>query len=150
MRVAITRAQEGIEGGQSPFGAAIVYNQALLVSAHNTVWRDGDPTAHAEINAIRLAAREIGSIDLSACLMFTTCEPCPMCLSAIHWSRIRTVYFGAAINDAKIAGFSELSIPAIDMAQRGGSQVKIVPALLEQECQQLFAYWRDRAKGKAY
>src|SRR5688572_12536560 len=97
MRLAIGKADEGILAGQSPFGAVVVQDGEVVTAAHNTVWRDVDPTAHAEINAIRDAAARLQRIDLSGCMMFTTCEPCPMCLAAIHWAKFDAVIYGATI-----------------------------------------------------
>ena len=71
-----------------------------MAATHNTVWRDTDPTAHAEVNCIRAAAAALKLIDLSGCEMYSTCEPCPMCLAAIHWAKIDRVVFGATIADA--------------------------------------------------
>ena len=91
MSLAIARARDGIAAGQSPFGAIIVRGADVVAATHNTVWRDTDPTAHAEVNCIRSAAAALKLIDLSGCEMYSTCEPCPMCLSAIHWSKIDRV-----------------------------------------------------------
>src|SRR5262245_24465050 len=123
MWAAIRVCDDGIAAGQSPFGAIIVRNNEIAAAAHNTVWLTCDPTAHAEVNAIRLAARNLKSIDLSGTVMYTTCEPCPMCLSAIHWAKIKRVVYGATIADAAGAGFCELSFPAKELAQRGGSKL---------------------------
>src|SRR5437763_16263183 len=97
---AIERAREGIAKGQSPFGAAVVSGGKVVAAAHNTVWLDTDPTAHAEVNAIRQAAAALGTIKLAGCVMFTTCEPCPMCLAAVHWAKFDRVVYGATIADA--------------------------------------------------
>ena len=104
MRVAIDQACAGIDAGQAPFGAVVVRQGKVIAATHNTVWLDGDPTAHAEINAIRRAAAVSPTVFLPGCVMYTTCEPCPMCLAAIHWSKIERVVYGAAIADAATAG----------------------------------------------
>ncbi len=150
MEMAVGKAREGVEGGQSPFGAVVVKDGKVVASAHNTVWRDCDPTAHAEVNAIRQASRALGSIDLSGTVMYTTCEPCPMCLTAIHWAKIDRVVFGATIADADGAGFSELTIAATEMVRLGGSPLKVESGLMQQECAELFRYWASQAKGKSY
>src|SRR4051812_23793270 len=95
MRQAIEKTREGIRAGQTPFGAVVVQDGKLVSSTHNTVWRDTDPSAHAEVNAIRAAAKALGKIDLAGTVMYTTTEPCPMCLSAIHWANIDRVVYGA-------------------------------------------------------
>src|SRR5437870_6529241 len=110
MRLAIQKAQEGIAAGQSPFGAVIIKDDEVVAATHNTVWRDSDPTAHAEVNCIRRAASALKAIFLHGCTIYSTTEPCPMCLSAIHWSRIERVVYGASIADAAEAGFCELYV----------------------------------------
>ncbi len=150
MHLAVDQARQGIGAGQSPFGAVVVDGTRVLAGAHNTVWRDTDPTAHAEINAIRLAARQLGRIDLRGCVMFTTCEPCPMCLAGVHWSKIDRVVYGATIADAAAAGFCELTVPARDLARRGGSRVQIEGGVLSQECRRLFDEWRQAGLCKPY
>ncbi len=150
MRAAIDVARAGIDAGQTPFGAVIVRGTDIVSSAHNTVWNDTDPTAHAEVNAIRRAALQLMTIDLSGCAMYTTCEPCPMCLSAIHWSKIDRVYFGATIADAAAAGFSELHVAAARLAEMGGSPLQVVPGLLTAPCRQLFELWKQARKSHRY
>jgi tRNA(Arg) A34 adenosine deaminase TadA len=143
MRVAIEKTLEGIAAGQSPFGAVIVRDGAIVAATHNTVWRDGDPTAHAEVNCIRAAASALALIDLTGCTLYSTCEPCPMCLAAIHWAKIDRVVFGATIADAALAGFHELHVEARVLAELGRSPVRVESGLLREECAALFARWRD-------
>ncbi|MEO0073590.1 MAG: nucleoside deaminase, partial [candidate division WOR-3 bacterium] len=100
MELAITQAARGIRKGQSPFGCILVRNGKVLSRAHNTVWQDCDPSAHAEVNAIRQACRRLRTIDLSGTVLYATCEPCPMCFGAAHWARIAKIVFGASIRDA--------------------------------------------------
>ncbi len=150
MEKAIAKAREGVDAGQSPFGAVVVRKGKIVAASHNTVWRDCNPTAHAEVNAIREAAAALKTIDLSGTEMFTTTEPCPMCLTAIHWAKIDRVVFGATIADADTAGFSELTIPAKEMVKMGGSSLKVESGLLQKECADLFRYWKAQAKGKSY
>ncbi len=150
IRQAIAIAQKGIAAGQTPFGAIIIRNDQLIASAHNTVWRDKDPTAHAEVNAIRAAAKSLQLIDLSGCVMYTTCEPCPMCLSAIHWSKIDVVFYGALIADAQAAGFCELTVGAKHLAHLGGSQLRVEPGPLRQECADLFNQWKSAGLSQPY
>lgn len=150
MERAIAEARAAIASGQTPFGAVIVSaDGTLLAAGHNRVWATLDPTAHAEIMAIRLAAAEQHSIDLSGCLLYSTCEPCPMCMAAIHWARLETVVYGATIADAAAAGFNELRLPARELIERGGSRVRIESGCLSGLCQQLFTEWRT-AGGRAY
>ncbi len=150
MAMAVAKAREGIAAGQSPFGAVIVSKGVVVATTHNTVWRDLDPTAHAEVNCIRSAAIALRSITLAGCEMYSTCEPCPMCLSAIHWSKIDRVMFGATIADAAAAGFCELLVDARELARTGGSTLKVESGLLRQECAALFTLWRDSGLCGAY
>ena len=150
LRQAIDKAREGMAAGQSPFGAVIVRGGQLVSAAHNTVWRDTDPTAHAEVNCIRLAAKLLASISLQGCEMFTTCEPCPMCLSAIHWAKIDRVVFGAEICDATAAGFSELKMPAQGLAATAGSPLRVEGGLLTNECRELFQRWHQTPGKRLY
>ena len=150
LRLAIGAAREGIAAGQSPFGSVIVRGGTVEAVAHNTVWRDTDPTAHAEVNCIRAAARALGSIDLAGSTLYTTCEPCPMCLAAIHWAKIGRVVFGAEIADAAAAGFSELRVGARELARMGGSRLIVEGGLLVEECRALFETFRRAASAKTY
>lgn len=149
MTIAIERAREGISRGQSPFGAAIVRGSEIIAAAHNEVRLTTDATAHAEIVAIRAACRHLGTIDLSGCEMFATCEPCPMCAAAIHWARLDRVVYGAAIADARSAGFNELAVPIGDLYATGGSRVRVGRAC-ERECAQLFREWLARPDARPY
>ncbi len=150
MRVAIEKAREGIVAGQSPFGSVIVRDGKIIAATHNTVWRDTDPTAHAEVNNIRAAARALRTIDLSGCVLYATCEPCPMCLSAIHWAKISRVVFGASITDAAAAGFSELRVEARRLAEMGGSPLRVESGLLAEECRALFGEFLRAGKARTY
>ena len=150
MHHAIDACRRGIALGQTPFGCTIVHQGRVITTAHNTVWRDLDITAHAEINALRAACRALGRIDLSGCELYTTCEPCPMCLAAGHWARLDTVYFGATIADAQAAGFNELALPAQEMVTRGGSRLRVVGPVLRAECAALFDEWCRRPDARSY
>jgi tRNA(Arg) A34 adenosine deaminase TadA len=150
MSLAVAKAREGIAAGQSPFGALIVRGDAVVAATHNTVWRDLDPTAHAEVNCIRQAARALGSIKLAGCEMYSTCEPCPMCLAAIHWAKLDRVVYGATIADAAAAGFCELQVAARALAEMGRSPLRVERGLLQEECAALFLLWRDAGLSGSY
>ena len=108
MKVAIEEARKGFtrdDGG--PFGAIIVRNGVPIANAHNEVLKTNDPTAHAEILAIRKACAHLESYDLSDCEIYSTSEPCPMCFSAIHWSRLKKLYFGTTKDDVSVIGFDD-------------------------------------------
>ncbi|KAK7258734.1 hypothetical protein RIF29_24317 [Crotalaria pallida] len=104
---AVEEAYKGYECGDGgPFGAVLVGNDEVLVSCHNMVFRNKDPSAHAEITAIREACQKLNRIDLSDCELYASCEPCPMCHGAIRWSRIKRLIYGAKAESAIAAGFS--------------------------------------------
>ncbi|HJT31386.1 MAG TPA: nucleoside deaminase [Pirellulales bacterium] len=150
MQRAIDKCRQGIASGQSPFGCAIARDGCIVAVEHNTVLLTTDITAHAEINALRAACRAEGDIHLPGAIVATTCEPCPMCMAALHWARVDTVYFGAAIADAQSAGFNEMRTPAAEIARLGGSQVRLVSGVLSDECQRLFAEWNASPHPRAY
>ncbi len=105
MRKAIRLSLDNVKKGGGPFGAVIVKNDKVISVGTNNVTRKNDPTAHAEIDAIRKASGTLKSFDLSGCEIYTSCEPCPMCLSAIYWARINRIYFGNTKKDAAKIGF---------------------------------------------
>ena len=108
MRRAIELAVENVEGGHGgPFAALVVRNGTILAEGTNLVTSANDPTAHAEVVAIRRACSTLGSFQLTGCDIYATCEPCPMCLGAIYWARPRCLYFGATSEDAAAAGFDD-------------------------------------------
>ena len=150
MRLAIKMAQDGIQKGQTPFGACIVKKGKIIACTHNIVWKATDITAHAEINAIRLACKALNTIDLSGCVIYSTCEPCPMCFSACHWARIDKIIYGATICDAKKYGFNELDIFNRNMKRLGKSQIKIVPNILKDENIKLFDFWKLKNGQNVY
>lgn len=111
MREAARIALENVRtvtGG--PFGAVIVREGRVISRGVNSVTRDSDPTAHAEVNAIRAAGQALGTFDLSGCELYTSCEPCPMCLAAIYWARIERVFYGCTAEDAAAIGFADAFI----------------------------------------
>lgn len=108
MRRAIELARCGVEAGDGgPFGAVIVKEDRIVGEGWNRVIATNDPTAHGEITAIRDACNRLKTFDLSGCEIFTTGEPCPMCLAAIYWARIKNIYFGFSIEDAALIGFDD-------------------------------------------
>ncbi len=107
MEIAIDQAILNIKNGGGPFGAVIVKEGEIIACCGNRVTQDNDPTAHAEVLAIREATRILGRWDLSDCEIYSSCEPCPMCLGAIYWAHIPVIYYGANREDAKNAGFDD-------------------------------------------
>ena len=150
MQIAIDACRCGIAAGQTPFGCAIARDDEVIAACHNVVFATTDITAHAEINALRTACQHTGSILLEGCVVATTCEPCPMCMSALHWARVTTVYYGATIDDAAAAGFNELQLRAEQVVHVGGSQVRLEAGVLASECKTLFDQWLQRPQHQAY
>lgn len=150
MQMAIACALEGIEKGQSPFGAVIVKGRNVIACEHNHVWENTDITAHGEIQAIRIACKKINSIDLSGCIIYSTCEPCPMCFTAIHWAKIDKIICGARIEDAKKFGFNELTVSNHQLKKEGNSKVEIISDFMRDENIELFKYWESKNGKKVY
>jgi guanine deaminase len=108
MQEAIRRAVENVRSGRGgPFAAIVVKQSRIIATGANSVTTANDPTAHAEVNAIREACRVLGAFQLAGCEIYTSCEPCPMCLGAIYWARPDRVYFAATASDAAEAGFDD-------------------------------------------
>ncbi|MCH5306522.1 MAG: nucleoside deaminase [Prevotella sp.] len=149
MREAIRLASESVRKGGGPFGAVVVRNGAVVAASANSVTIDNDPTAHAEVNTIREACRKLGTFDLSDCVIYTSCEPCPMCLGAIYWSRISRIYYGNTRKDAREIDFAddfiydELGKP---LSERS---VPIIP-LLRDEALESFRLWSESDAKKSY
>ena len=108
MRMAIKEAEKGISHGHGgPFGAVIVKDGVVIAKGHNQVIKNNDPTCHGEMMAIHKACKKLGTFDLSGCEIYTTGEPCPMCLAAILWANISKVYYGCNIYDTESIGFRD-------------------------------------------
>lgn len=150
MRLAIDKAKQGIRELQTPFGVCIINEREVISCTHNIVWESMDITAHAEIHAIREACRKLNTIDLSECVIYSTCEPCPMCFSACHWAKISTIVYGTRIEDAKKLGFSELTISNKEMKKFGNSQIEIVGDFLRDENLKLFELWCNQENKRVY
>lgn len=150
MRLALKKAYQGVAQGQTPFGACIVQNNKVVALEHNRVWKTTDSTAHAEIVAIRQACKKLRTIDLSDCVIYSTCEPCPMCFSACHWARIKRIVFGATISDAKKFGFNELRVSNQQLKKQGKLHVRIHKKVLAREAQKLFRFWDKRKTKQSY
>lgn len=150
MQMAIDKCREGVDKGQTPFAACIVKDDEVIACDHNIVWESTDITAHGEVHAIRNACRHINSIDLSGCTIYSTCEPCPMCFTAIHWARISRIVYGADITDAERFGFNELKITNHLLKELGLSNVEIVPDFMKNQCVEVFEYWASKKDKKVY
>jgi guanine deaminase len=141
LRRAIALATANVQEGRGgPFGAVVVHAGRIVGEGANTVTAVNDPTAHAEVNAIRAAARTLGKFSLAGCVLYTSCEPCPMCLSAAYWARMDAIYFGAGAEDAARAGFDDAILYG---EMRKEADARRIPArqLLAAEAWASFAAW---------
>ena len=150
MRRAIALSRERMEAGDGgPFGAVISRGGAVVAEGWNEVTSTNDPTAHAEMQAIRRACRELGRFDLSSCEIYTSCEPCPMCLAAIYWARLDRIHFANSREDAAAIGFDDAflyrEIP-LPLAER---QIPIA-ALLPEEGRAAFEMWASKTDKICY
>jgi tRNA(Arg) A34 adenosine deaminase TadA len=141
MQLAIEKTREGFARGQGPFGCAIVRDGKLLAVEHNRVLDQTDTTAHAEITALRVASRRAGSYRLPGAFVYATCEPCPMCMAALHFAEVAEVVFGASIDDAERAGFRQIHFAAEELARVANSATRVRGGLASDACRALFAEW---------
>lgn len=149
MRKAIELSIENVAAGGGPFGAVIARNGEIIATGVNRVTSNCDPTAHAEVSAIRAAAKALGTFDLSGCEIYTSCEPCPMCLGAIYWAHLDRLYYGNNKQDAAAIGFDDAFIyEELDLKpedRRLQSQV-----LLPEEAIQAFKDWQQKEDKVEY
>jgi guanine deaminase len=136
-----------LSGRGGPFGAVVVKDGAIVAEGANQVTSTNDPTAHAEILAIREACRKLGVFDLEGCEIYTSCEPCPMCLGAIYWARLSRIYFGNADADASKIGFDD-SLIYRELA-RPPSQRRI-PMIHMMREEALFRAWQEKPNKIEY
>jgi tRNA(Arg) A34 adenosine deaminase TadA len=142
LRRAIQLATENVlSGAGGPFAALIVRDGRIVGEGANSVTTTLDPTAHGEVNAIRAAARNLGTFSLAGCELYTSCEPCPMCLAAAYWARIGAVYYGASAEDASRAGFDDAHIYEELRKNPAERKLLAVTQLLGDEAWASFAAW---------
>jgi guanine deaminase len=149
MREAIRLSIENVKNGGGPFGAIIVKGGKIVATGVNRVTANNDPTAHAEVSAIRAACNKLNTFDLSGCDIYTSCEPCPMCLGAIYWAHLDTIYYGNNKNDAEDIGFGDAFIYkelALPMVER---KLKSI-GLLRDEALKAFVEWNSKTDKIEY
>ena len=144
MQQAIRLSEENVKQGGGPFGAVIARDGKVIATGTNRVTSDCDPTAHAEVSAIRAAAKALGTFDLSGCEIYTSCEPCPMCLGAIYWAHLDRMYYGNDKNDAARIGFDDAFI--YEELSRDPSERKLkMEELLPDEAIRAFEMWDQKS-----
>lgn len=150
MRRAIALGLENVRSGNGgPFAALIAKDDAVISEGANCVTTTNDPTAHAEVVAIREACRKLGNFQLSGCYLYTTCEPCPMCLGAIYWARPARVYYACLAADAAAAGFDDAFIYH-ELNRPLASRRLPMQQLLRDESLAIFTLWMRQEKKTPY
>jgi tRNA(Arg) A34 adenosine deaminase TadA len=147
---AIELAIDNVRSGRGgPFGAVIVKDGATIAEGTNCVTSSNDPTAHAEVVAIREACKKLGSFQLEGCELYTSCEPCPMCLGAIYWARPARVFYGASAGDASAAQFDDAFIFR-EIAQPARLRKIPMTQVMRDEALAAFRVWLDKADRVRY
>ena len=144
MRKAIELSIENVKNGGGPFGAVIVKGDEVIATGVNRVTANHDPTAHAEVSAIRAACEKLGTFDLEGCEIYTSCEPCPMCLGAIYWAHLDKIYYGNNKTDAARIGFDD-SFIYDELALERKDRKKVMEEMLPEEAKAAFQAWEDKA-----
>jgi guanine deaminase len=150
MQRAIALATENVvSGAGGPFGAVVVREGEIIATGVNLVTSTNDPTAHAEVVAIRAACKALGDFQLTGCVVYTSCEPCPMCLAALYWSRCDAIFYGNSAADAAAAGFDDSFL--YDEVKRPLDQRRIpIKRLLGEEAIESFNTWRAKTDKIEY
>jgi tRNA(Arg) A34 adenosine deaminase TadA len=138
-----------VSGAGGPFGAVVVRDGQIIATGVNQVTTANDPTAHAEVVAIRAACKALGDFQLKGCVVYTSCEPCPMCLSALYWSRCDAIFFGNSAADATAAGFDD-SFLYEEVAKPLGERSLPIKRLLGDEAIESFNAWRAKTDKVEY
>lgn len=142
MELAINSAKEGIEKGDGgPFGTCIVKNGEVVAVGHNHVLAENDPSAHGEIWTIRQACKKLGTFDLSGCELYTTAEPCTMCMAACMWANIKKIYYGCTLKDNEMIGFRDMKLDEAFGNRDGAKEICPCEELDRNECLKLFEYY---------
>ena len=143
MARAIQLSLENVRSGNGgPFGAVVVKDRQIVAEAANRVTATNDPTAHAEVLAIRAACQRLGAFELTGCDLYTSCEPCPMCLGAIYWARLNKVYFGNFAADAAKIGFDDSAIYAEITQPHAEREIPMIP-MMREEALAAFREWEQ-------
>lgn len=149
MREAIRLSMSSVQNGGGPFGAVIVKDGKIVAGSSNSVTLDNDPTAHAEVNCIRKACKALGTFDLSGCDIYTSCEPCPMCLGAIYWAHLDRIFFANNRKDAAEIDFDDDFIYEEIVKPLDERKTPVIP-VLRNEALAVFTAWKEKADKIEY
>ena len=149
MSRAIELSIESVKSGGGPFGSVIIKNNEIISEGMNRVTKNNDPTAHGEIVAIRNACKNLNDFSLKGCELYTSCEPCPMCLSAIYWSRIDKIYYANTRNDAKKIDFDD-SLIYSELTKKIKERKIPTTQLMRDEALQGFKLWKNTENKVKY
>jgi len=149
MMRAIELSKESVRNGGGPFGAVIARNGEIIAEGSNNVTIDCDPTAHAEVSTIRKACRQLGTFDLTGCEIFTSCEPCPMCLGAIYWAHLDKIYYANDRKDAADIGFDDDFIYE-ELNLKPSERQKPSEVLMREEALEAFRLWQEKEDKTEY
>ncbi len=149
MKIAIEEARKGIhEGHGGPFGAVVVDKDGKVVGrGHNQVLKNQDPTCHGEVMAIRDACKNLGTFDLSGCRIYTTGDPCPMCMGAILWANIEEIFYGCTVEDTNLIGFRDGKFYELSKPE---NRVKFVHEVSRKQCLELYREYLKLSGGANY
>jgi len=149
MQRAIDLSKNSVKSGGGPFGAVIARNGEIIAEGSNCVTIDNDPTAHAEVSTIRKACKKLGTFDLSGCEIFTSCEPCPMCLGAIYWAKLDKIYYANNRKDAADIGFADDFIYE-ELPLKPSERQKPSEILMREEALEAFRMWKEKEDKTEY
>jgi tRNA(Arg) A34 adenosine deaminase TadA len=138
MKMAIEEAKISKLEGNKGYGAVVVLGKQILGKAHDTAVTEKDPVLHAEVNAIRQAVKTSGDTDLCGAVLFSTCEPCPMCSSLAVWANLTTIVYGASIKETSRLGKSRIHISAKEIIDKSPAMIEVIGNVLENECKKLY------------
>jgi tRNA(Arg) A34 adenosine deaminase TadA len=151
VRRAIELAREARQAGDHPFGALLVLDGDVVLTAHNTVARDGDPTAHAETNLVSAAIRHVTPDQLRRSVLYTSCEPCAMCAGKIYWAGIRSVVYALSCEELAAMAGRDFLVPCRELFARAQEPVTVVGPLLPDESREVHAgFWHAAVRAKGY
>jgi tRNA(Arg) A34 adenosine deaminase TadA len=138
MRMALAVARKSLATGNKGYGAVVMLGDRVLSAAHDTAATDRDPSLHAEMNAIRSAVQAVGDADLCGAVLFSTCEPCPMCSALAVWANVTTIVFGASIDETARLGKARIRVGAADIVARSPGWTEVIGGLMADECLELY------------